>query len=349
MAKLTDSINTFQTGDLVFTRYPPKGQQPIHVTMFLGGDAGGPNYVHAGATQLEIAGIDTYAEDKDSGGYLHAHPVDANRRSRTAQVARAFAQTIKPTPYGSFPTSKELTKMGADPKSSRASRFAGMIGTPNVGAIPFELPALHRLLKWTERAIAGAPLSENRGITCAAFAACCHQVGMMKAFLTNPDMIVKPVPLAACVRSLDGMVVTKDSLRQGLELLVPAEKSTTGKPIFKGQALPKHSNRVLTGAGQQKLSGLAQLTYDTLYGNPLRDRMPARANNSLPLVEKLWLIVQVNYLEIPSYGVSLLEDILGTEFMFDAKYVSSPVLAGVLRGGTGNGVAGWNTTEYTHY
>lgn len=342
MAKLTDSINTFQTGDLVFVRYPPKGTQPIHVTVFLkaGDRLGGSSYVHAGATEVEIASASTYEEDSDAGGYLHAHPTDTTLRENVANVARIFAQTAKKTPYGSYPSSSDFTRLQdagtikQQPKSPHASRFTGMIRTVSIDAIPFEYPALHRLLKWTFRALTNAPLSDHRGITCAAFVALCHQVARMQTHLIETGAAFPPESVKKCVETMEKHLVTKASLRQELELI--AKDPKTSKNIYRDQAYRENSNRVLNTKGKALASK----------AKSLRDEK--HATDQVDELESLWWLMQTKLLNIDESITKKLTEILGPNFMFDAKYVSSPVLADALRG-DGGGAAGWNTTEYKDY
>lgn len=343
MAKLTDSIGTFQTGDLVFTRYPPTSPQPIHVTVYLAPREGlGQSYVHAGASEVEIADVSTYADDKDSGGYLHAHPTDAGLRENVAEVAALFARTAKKTPYGSYPSSKDFQRMGSAPQSPHASRFTGMIRTASFNEIPFEFPALHRLLKWTQRAIEDAPLSENRGITCAAFVAACHQVARLRAFFDLTGTRHQPGKLRDCLHQLDTLVQTKVSLRQGLEVLGTDER--TGKPIYRDQAYREHSNRALTQPGRGSLQDMSKRIDGGSLSGPIRTRLKKNAESPLPALEKIWLVIQTQMLGIHESMADLLENIIGPDFLFDAKYVSSPLLAQRVRE-----AQGWNTTEYKDY
>ena len=337
MPKLTDSIGTFVTGDLVFTRYPPTSRQPIHVTLFLAPDAGhGQAYVHAGGTQLEIAAAPTYEEDSGAGGYLHAHPTETELRANTAEVAQIFAQTLTPTPYGSYPGTADFQRIGITPKSPHASRFTGMLRTEAFAEIPFEFPALHRLLKWTQRAIARAPFSEHRGITCAAFVAACHQVARMRAYFTETGVAFQPDKLKECLQFLAGVVESKASLRENLELL--AKDPKTDKAIYRDQAYRENSNRKLTDAGAQKLRGLKNVTL-TKKGWPANIDL-----TQLSDVEKYWLVIQTQFLGIHQSEVRLAEDILTTDFFFDAKYVNSPLLSRrVLE------IKGWKTTAYKQY
>lgn len=343
MARLTDSIHTFQTGDLVFTRYPPKGPQPIHVTLFLEARTGlGQGYVHAGATHLEIADVDTYADDRDSGGYLHAHPTDPVIRDNTTAVAQLFARTARRTPYGSYPSSVDFDRLELAVKSPHASRFTGMIRTGSIDDIPFQFPALRRLLKWTLRAIENATLSENRGITCAAFIAVCHQVARMRRFLEETGVGYQPDKIKACIQQLDALAETKASLREGLELL--GTDPVNNKPIYRDQAYRENSNRKLTQAGRSTLGEMAKDVPWKALDKAIVDRLKTGSSSPLPNMEKIWLVIQTRMLGIPEVLANLLENIIGNDFLFDAKYVSSPLLAERIRN-----APGWNTTEYTHY
>lgn len=348
MAKLTDSIGTFQTGDLVFVRYPPKpGGQPIHVTVFLDASSRrGPGYLHAG-DQLEKDTLDHYADYQEHGGYLHVCTTDTELRAAVAEVAAIFAMDAPRTPYGSYPNSADVARIAGKPVvSPRASRFTGMIGTRDVSEIPFELPALVRLLKWTHRAITSAPLSEHRGITCAAFSAICHQVAGMRAFLEETGVAFKPATVLDAVRRLDTLTVSKEDLRKNLELI--GRDDTTGKTVFKGQALPANSNRTLSDKGREEFKALTQTTVE---GKSTMLPWVATALNTigkkaseLSAVERSWLVVQVQFLGISEYAVKPLSDIIHPDFFFDAKYVSSPALAAALRAS-----GGWKSTEFTAY
>lgn len=337
MSKLTDSLATFATGDLVFTRYPPKGSQPIHVTLFLSPDAG---YVHAGATHVEISGVETYVDDKDSGGYLHAHTADADRREKTKDVARIFAETVKRTPYGSFPSSKDFESMSVAVRSPRASRFNGMIGTQTVQEIPFEFPALHRLLKWTLRAIRKAPLSENRGITCAAFISACHQVTAMRAFLEETGAAYQETVIEECNQKLDSLVRTKADLRKELEVIA---RPVSGSPIYREQALAANSNRTLTVPGQAEIRTMGRKVKVAELSDHIAPRL-TNAQNPLSQLDKTWLVIQTRLLNIHESQAKLVSEILPGEFMFDAKYVSSMALARCIRAS-----AGWRSTIYDAY
>lgn len=353
MPEFAKSIAGFKTGDLVFVRYPPRGTQPIHVTVFLDGSSPhGSGYLHAGDRELERSAVDTYAEYKHYGGYLHACTTDAELRAAVAQVASIFTLDARKTPYGHYPNKDDVARMaGKAVESPRANRFGGMIGTRAVNEIPFEFPALHRLLKWTHRALVKAPLSEHRGITCAAFAAACHQVAGMRAFFIDTGLSFKPELVRDAVSQLDKLTVTKESLRSTLEKI--GEDPKTGKTIYKGQALRANSNRVLSEDGKSQLAGKV-VDIVTREGAADKHVLQPWARevqkalgitlNALSPVERAWAVVQYHWLRLPAVQMRLLSQIIDPAFHFDAKYVSSPALAAALvASGT------WKTTEYTTY
>ena len=82
MSDFTKCMGGFQTGDLVFVRYPPRGTQPIHLTVFLDGTSPhGAGYLHAADKTLELSKLESYAEYRELGGYLHACTTNAELRS----------------------------------------------------------------------------------------------------------------------------------------------------------------------------------------------------------------------------------------------------------------------------
>lgn len=340
MSKLTESINTFVTGDVVFTRYPPTSRQPIHVTIFLAARTGlGQSYVHAGAKYLEVAPAATYADDKGAGGYLHAHPTDDRLRARTADVAQRFAQTVPQTPYGAYPASADFQRLRLTVESPHASRFTGMVRTQSLAEIPFEFASLVRLLKWTLRSIAGEPLSKNRGITCAAFVASCHQVARTLIYFDSVGLTRQPEKIRTCLQQLNGLVASKASLRAALEKI--GEYPQRGnKPIYRDQAYREHSNRNLTRDGRQALDSKRRDVDYTSLSDETRERVKRRAQSSE--LEGYWLVIQTKWLGIQEINTKPLQDILGN-FFFDAKYVSSPVLSRHVL------TLGWNTTVFDQY
>jgi hypothetical protein len=337
--KLTDVMNTFNTGDVVFTRYPSKGLQPIHATLFLAPGTGiaNPSYVHAGEDWLEISGVEKYKEDEDAGSYLRIETPAARRASTTA-VALAFARNATRTPYGKLPLKDGF--VDGKTKSPTVSRFSGMIKTTDCAEIPFTFAALRRLLKWTMKFASGAPLSKNRGVTCAAFVSICHQVGGMKDFLSSFPVYHDAEKFKKVLQALDALAVTKAKLRENLEELQPAVK--TPKTFHRGQALRENSNRELT------VDGLATLKLQSkeLRLDRLDESVLARLKDStkpVSEIDKLWVTIQTQYLEIPEASVQLLDQIMPAEFIFDAKYVSSMALS------TRMAALGWHRTICEKY
>ncbi|CAB3752416.1 hypothetical protein [Paraburkholderia humisilvae] len=336
MSRLTDNIGNFQTGDLVFTRYPPdpKSKQPCHVTLFLDDP---DRYVHAGAVKLEIADASTYATDAGVRGYLHAHPTDERLRLRAAEVAQTFARTLTPTPYGDYPSTKLIEKLNPKLKlpegGPQASRFQGMIRYDNFGGIPFEFASLLRVLKWTSRAIKGnVALSENRGFTCAAFISICHQVARMLIFFDEAR--TSPETIHECALKLGGYAVPKAELRRNLQVI--AEHPKTHKPIYQGHALRENSNRPLLDSRKEELDSKAASFYEDDWQSYDIKYEPSSE------FEWHWVIIQRDWLKIHPAKMKSLQAIFG-EFLFDAKYVNSRILPGVVLTG------GWEATEYTAY
>lgn len=340
MSRLRDSIGIFRTGDLVFTRYPPppNSPQPIHVTLFLEPGGGhGPRYIHAGEHQLEIQGADGYATDKDSGGYLRASPTNETLRSRAAEVATTFTETL--TPYGSYPSSKDFSRLGLVVEGPHASRFTGMVRTRDFAQIPFEFPSLVRLLKWTVRAIRRTPLSENRGITCAAFVSICQQVARMLVFLEEVGTAYKPEKIETCLNHLNSLIVSKATLRAKLAL-IGTDPTRNNKPIYRDQAYRENSNRTLTKGGRRDLdSKRKSIEYSSL---PPEMLACLRRRSPQAELEGYWLVIQTEWLGIHPALTKSIEAILG-EFFFDAKYVSSPVLAQRVQ------TIGWKTEVFKDY
>lgn len=343
MANLTDVIDSFATGDLVFTHYPAKPPQPIHVTLYLAAkDApstvGGNGFAHAGKTEVEIASVKDYAEYADGGGYLHCKNTDMDRQARAAAIAKIFATTTKATPYGAYPTSKDVPP---NTKSPNASRFTGMIKTESIVNLPFDFTALNRLLKWTLRAEKGSTLSANRGITCAAFVSLCHQVGEMRNYLHNNGALKK---LEDCVHKTNAMLETKATLRarKGLTVLIPAHKSKTNKPIYRDQALRANSNRQLDPKKTDDMNSYeAEIKPEELYEF---NEDIQKGKTPLSDIDKHWLYIQHAFLGISHYGASSLQEIIPPEFFFDAKYMNSLILVNFLPK-----AKGWKATEYKKY
>lgn len=344
MASFTDVVGTFETGDIVFVYYPPKGVQPIHVTIFLAAaDAppalGGAGFVHAGPAEVEVAPVAAYEQYRDGGGYMHSTHVNSARRGRLAGIAKTFAATARRTPYGSYPGSKDFQSLGPVPESPHANRFTGMMHTQNVGQLPFDATALLRLMKWTLRASKGETLSEKRGITCAAFATLCGQVGEMLDYLRTMGVENK---LENCVNKMNNLFETKAELRErkNLETLIPSEKSQTGKPIYRDQAYRGNSNREMKVAITNKLN---QTNIDVQELESFNNSIQAGV---VPLsgVDKFWILAQKNFLGLYPSVMQSVSDIIPPEFLLDAKYMNSRILVDHI-----NGAGGWRQTVHKTY
>jgi hypothetical protein len=156
--------------------------------------------------------------------------------AEAAQAAKVWAadrtinnNTPTTTPYGSYPGAKE----SATPKL-RANRFSAMMQTPSIASIPLEAAGLVRLMKWTYRLTTRAPLSVNRGITCAAFSCACHQAAAMKLFLIEQGVLHKFD--TASMGRINGWLEKKEDLRSRLKLpeAEPLPGVVTDKPILIG-------------------------------------------------------------------------------------------------------------------
>src|SRR5262249_28619104 len=113
--------------------------------------------------------------------YVHYRCRNAEMGEAAARIAVGWADTTRRvTPYGSTP---DPTKLNGTPKGSKVNRFGAMVTTGALDAIPFELNALIRVVKWAYKAHqTTAPLSENRGATCSAFVGSCYQTAYLSAF-----------------------------------------------------------------------------------------------------------------------------------------------------------------------
>jgi hypothetical protein len=192
MADLKDAVQGFKTGDLIITYLPRGGTRPMHVTIYLepaDSPSNAPAFIHAATDGVVIEAVEGWREMPK---YRHARR-GGQLGAEAAQAAKVWAadrtinnNTPTTTPYGSYPGSRE----SATPKL-RANRFSAMMQTPSIASIPLEAAGLVRLMKWTYRLITRAPLSVNRGITCAAFSCACHQAAAMKLFLIEQGVLHK--------------------------------------------------------------------------------------------------------------------------------------------------------------
>src|SRR6516225_5418318 len=166
MPKFSEVLEQLQVGELIFTRWPPGGVQPAHVTIPYNGRNQGmaTSYVHAWSPSLEIANLDTYVQFKGFGGFLRFEPIDRTYAEAVAGVAARFAGTTARTPYGSYPNKDDFAHAGVKTKERQnASRYDGMLAAMDVqqeqvdvrGDLSFQFASLVRLVKWTGRYLSG--------------------------------------------------------------------------------------------------------------------------------------------------------------------------------------------------
>jgi hypothetical protein len=219
----------------------------MHVTIYLepaDSPSNAPAFIHAATDGVVIEGMEGWREmpkyrHARRGGDLGAEAAQAAKIWAADRTINTDAPTT--TPYGSFPGSKE----SATPKL-RANRFSAMMQTPSIASIPLEAAGLVRLMKWTYRLTTRAPLSVNRGITCAAFSCACHQASAMKLFLIGQGVLHKLD--TANMGRINGWLEDKQTLRNRLKLpeAEPLPGVKTEKPILIGGALREQSNRGMT-------------------------------------------------------------------------------------------------------
>lgn len=337
MSKLSSAVNSFQTGDVVICYYPQVPKQTLHLTVFLEArdspGARGAGFVHASPTGVIFEKAGKFS-DYNVGGFLHARLAsDEARRQSTAMMARTWATTAKLTPYGSSPTSKEV---GSTVSAPNANRFSGMRATQNLSEIPFDFTALARLLKWAHRASTATTLSEKRGITCAAFVAACHQTAGMLTYIRQAGAESR---LQAAAQAVDRLLLTKLQVRtnKGLEVIIDKSKSVTGKPVYKGQALRENSNRTLDPNKATDINSfVANFSTDTRYG--------FEGTGAPSDIDKQWAYVQEELLGISEYSSVPISKVVPAEFLFDVKYINSPLLTNLIEQS-----GDWNRTVYTGY
>lgn len=334
MAKLTDSIKQFSTGDLVICYYPPKKGATLHLTLYFTAKdnprgKASAGFIHAGNDGVEFTPEAGYAEYGKVSGFLHVAPVNEVLRQEAARIAAIWGVEASATPYGSYPGTKDLGKDAAP----LANRFQGMRATADLGEIPFDFTALARLLKWVQRAHAKAPLSKLRGITCAAFAAACYQTAAMYLYLRDLGALER---VAGALKEIDALLGSKADLRKGLKVLIPADKSKTGKPVYQGQALRQHSNRPLQKDAATTMNKSSdELDLDTLY---------EYGKKALTDLDRQWLYVQIELLGISPYSARSLEAIIPDDVRFDVKYINSPLLTDRLERSNA-----WRRTPFDKY
>ena len=348
MPALKDAVQGFHTGDLIITYLPRGGTRPMHVTIYLE-PADSPSndhaFIHAATDGVVIEGIDAWREMPK---YRYAHR-GGQLGAEAAAAAKVWAadrtidnNTPTTTPYGSYPGSKE----SATPKL-RANRFSAMMQTASIGSIPLEAAGLVRLMKWTYRLCTHTPLSENRGITCAAFSCACHQAAAMKLFLRDQGVLHKLDE--ASMGKINGLLETKEVLRARLNLpeAEPLEGVVLKKPILIGGALRENSNRGITDKTTkvlgEKRKNITENSDTWLKKYP--EFFPDQ--NSLTTAtdtDLLWLAIQTGVLGISSYSAVRLNSVIPPDFFYDAKYINSILLDELIRNSRD-----WTTRDYDTY
>ncbi|MEC4747256.1 hypothetical protein [Methylomicrobium sp. Wu6] len=348
MPALKNAVRGFQTGDLIITYLPRGGTRPMHVTIYLEPKDSPSNdhaFIHAANDGIVIEDINAW---KEMPKYRHAHRVGELAKA-AADAAKVWAadRTINnntpiTTPYGSYPGSKQ----SATPQL-RANRFSAMMQTASIAAIPLEAAGLVRLMKWTYRLHTRAPLSANRGITCAAFSCACHQAAAMKIFLRDQGALDKLN--TANLGKINGLLESKGDLRARLNLpeAHPLPEVVTAKPILIGAALRENSNRGMTEKTQEALGNMVNTA--TEKPQKMLEFYPEFFPNQASLAtasatDFLWLAIQTKVLGISTYSARRLSGVIPPDFFYDAKYVNSILLDELIR----NSVD-WNTTDYDAY
>lgn len=351
MPALKSAVNGFKTGDLIITYLPRGGTRPMHVTIYLEPEdspSNSPAFIHSATDGVVIEGIDGWREMPKyrhgrRGGALAAEAAKAAKvwaADRTINV-----NTPTTTPYGSFPGAKQ----SATPQL-RANRFSAMMQTASVASIPLEAAGVVRLMKWTFRLITRAPLSVNRGITCAAFYCACYQAAAMKIFLQEQGVMHKLDE--AGFGKINGLLESKEALRGRVPLpeatplpgFVPKKPN---QPILIGAALREHSNRGVTETTTETLGKLNEKI--TTKPDQMRKLCPEFFPDQASLAnvtdaDRLWLYIQTNVLEISSYSAVRLDRVIPPDFFYDAKYINSVLLDELIRNS-----ADWNTKDYDTY
>lgn|GEM_PF-5532834 len=321
----------------------------MHVTIPYCNHQGGfaTDYVHAWTPHLELVPIANYRIFQGFGSFVRVQPVEATYARLLADVAHTFARTAIHTPYGSYPNKDDFKAAKiVTTERQNASRYDGMLAAIDVQReevavlteLPFEFASLARLLKWTARYRQSQAFSERRGITCAAFAAACNQVARLSAYLL--ENVYDRSRIVSVVEEVAKLMESKVALRNRKELAVaiPKKAARGGKhDVFKAQALRGNSNRELTQSAREKLDD-AWRSMEEALPETLRAAIAESA------LERDWVVIMSEYLKIEPYAMQTLHQILG-EFYFDAKYISSPVLARYLMATPG----AWTYTIYDKY
>ncbi|QMW21953.1 hypothetical protein [Sandaracinobacteroides saxicola] len=350
MAALLGARAGFQTGDIIITYVPGADKRPLHMTVYLEGahsPSREPAFVHAANDGVIIEGFGGYAEMPKyrrarRGGELGKA---ASEAAKVWATDRTIGQKdLASTPYGSTPGSKQsLTK------ELRANRFSAMMQTASIASIPLDVTALVRLMKWTLRLHEKTPLSINRGITCAAFVAACHQAAAMRLFLRDAGVLEKLDK--ALMGKIDGKLETKKDLR----LRVPLEEAEKiegvewPKPILKGAALRANSNRAPLPGLVASLNQARTRATNVNNAQAMQDQYPTFFPNLASLAtatdtDYFWLKIQTGLFGIHDSMVCRLSDVIPDDFYYDAKYVNSVLLNQLMLASPH-----WATVDYDVY
>ncbi|MBV9997943.1 MAG: hypothetical protein JO015_02410 [Verrucomicrobia bacterium] len=347
MSALKDAVQGFKTGDLIIT-YLPGVNRPLHVTIYLApadSPSNLPAFIHSSTDGVMIEGISAW---KDMPKYRHARR-SGDLAAEAAKAAKVWAadrtinqNTATTTPYGSYPGSKESATKGL-----RANRFSAMMQTTSIASIPIEAAGLVRLMKWTYRLKTSAPLSVNRGITCAAFSCACHQAAAMKIYLRDRGVLNNLDEAKS--GEINGLLESKKDLRVRLPLpeAEPLPGVVPKKPILIGAALREHSNRGMTKETTEtigKVTGRVEKSPKTTL-NSFPEFFPDEASlTTASTTDLLWLYIQTKVLGISSFLAVRLDRVIPTDFFYDAKYVNSLLLDALIRNSTD-----WATKDYDTY
>jgi len=349
MTQVKTLFRTFRTADLVVFNYPLIDKGGIsHVVMYLEAEhspIGQAAVVHANLSdktpkdnRVMVAPAADIFEEQDGVPGAHVQPAQLQPElvQTIQEVARVFGQDAPPTPYGNTP------KKGV---AERANRFVGMVKTESMAQIPLDITCLYRILKWTHRANTVQPLSESRGITCAAFASAVFQTAAMLAYLRGFDH-KNPKPLArlpAALKTINAMLETKAHLREVAQL-TKAKKGSEGfagrkkeKQYHHNQALRQNSHRRLADgqheAMDEFIAGLGdyELVEFPRFGED---------DFAVSTLDRQWVFIQQELLGINRFEARSVAQILPTGLRFDAKFVNSRILPDALQS------SGWQLTRY---
>jgi hypothetical protein len=235
-----------------------------------------------------------------------------------AAATKAVQRADRKTSYGSYPSSRNAPIGGA----TNANRYSGMVTTASLDAIPFEISALVRLLKWVEKSQQGLPLSANRGITCCTFISACYQTAFMSKYLetiyVTPQMLQKANALLQKELESKQQVHKRNKLKElqtktGIPLTKPGNDKSTYRV---GQALRDNSNRL------------------PMENSPLKELS----------LEGQWAYIQDELFGVGSYVKKMTLDKIIPPFVFyDVKYMNTKLLETALIG------ANWKYSDYDKY